>query len=42
MKITKSTKGIKDVGWRYEYDGDLISDEELVIDYRRALDNVDR
>ena len=37
MKITKKTKGIIDEGWRYKYEGDLISDEEIEIDLDKGL-----
>jgi hypothetical protein len=37
MKIDKKYKGLKNVGWRYELDGDLITDEHLEIDLDMGL-----
>ena len=35
MKVTKNFKGLKDLGWVYELDGDLISHDSLEIDLGR-------
>jgi len=37
MKITAKTKGIKKEDWRYFWEGDLISDEEIIIDLDMGL-----
>ena len=37
MEIDKDFKGLKNVGWRYEYDGDIKTDESLVIDLDMGL-----
>lgn len=37
MKIDKNYKGLKNVGWRYEYEGDIVTEKALEVDLGMRL-----
>ena len=37
MKIDKKFKGLKDVGWRYEYEGSIVTEKALEVDLDMGL-----